>query len=105
VAVAVLYLASVAFRGVTVLFHPYTLWFEFFRLGHALATLLLVVAVSFLLVWKPVRDGRRADRQITLQVAGEGEGGGERPTELLPLVQFKLYEPADAEADASSKAV
>ncbi len=103
-AVTVCYVSSVTFRGVTVLFHPYTLWFEFFRIGHALATLLLIVSVSSLLVWKPVREGRRADRQITLQAAGALE----RPTELVPLVHFKHYESADqadTESDGGSKAV
>jgi hypothetical protein len=101
VCVTVIYCSSVAFRGVTVLFHPYTLWFEFFRIGHALATFLLIVSVSFLLVWKPVRDGRIADRQITLQTASSTG----QPTELLPLVHFKHFESADTESDAGSKAV
>jgi hypothetical protein len=73
-------------------------------MGHALATLLLVVSVSFLLVWKPVRDGRRADRHITLQAAGAAEP----TTELLPLVHFKHFESVDAadtESDPGSKAV
>jgi hypothetical protein len=78
--VTVVYLASIACRGCTILFKPHTLGFELLRVGYIVAVSVLIASVNFLLVLLPVRDAHIAESCLSL------DSFVERPTELMPLV-------------------
>jgi hypothetical protein len=76
---------SVALRGVTVRFYPYSLGFVALTVAGVVVTCALLVGVSCILGWVPVGETRAAGRNVC------GPGGGadpDAPTELLPLVEY-----------------
>lgn len=60
--VTVLLISSLMFRSLGALFNPGHVFHEFCRLAEFLSVLIFVSAFSFLLVIKPVREGRIADK-------------------------------------------
>lgn len=88
ICITVFFIASIALRGVTVIFFPFSLGFVALSLANVVVVCCLIVSVSTILVWVPVYDGRAADRRMKLQGHGHLV---DAPTELLPLVGYKHH--------------
>lgn len=83
-AVTMLLLLGTLCRGLTVFSEPKEVLFELLRLGDFVSIVLVVAAASAMLVLRPVRDARMADKLFTL--SGEISVFAPPPTEMVPLV-------------------
>lgn len=92
--ITVFFCASVAVRGITVLFDPYSLGFQGSRMAHVVCVCMLVLSVAAILVFKPVYDNRVAYNRIDLLM----KANSNQPTELMPLVHFK-HDGGDSESE------
>lgn len=67
-AVTTLLLLSLVFRGFSILSEPKEVAFKLLRLGDFISMVLVVAAASIMLVIRPVRDARLADKSVSAAV-------------------------------------
>lgn len=101
--VTICFCLSVALRGVTVRFYPYSLGFVALTVADVVITCILLVGVSFILGWVPVGETRAAGRNIAALLQQQGLPEDlDGPTELLPLVDYyQAYGVGDYDSGAA----